>query len=263
MNTQNALVEIIIPVYNEEAQLEWSVTTLRSYLQTFPYRWRITVADNASTDKTWAIAQHLTETNADVCAIHLKQKGRGRALNLAWMTSDADVVAYMDVDLSTDLNALLPLVQPLVENSSDIGIGSRVARGAQTERQPKREILSRGYNALIRLGFGNVFSDAQCGFKAMRTDAARRLLPQVQDTNWFFDTELLLLARHQDYRLHEVPVRWIEDRDSRVNIRKTVMEDLRGLWRMRQAFWAGQAAQAARNPQPRQMVVQQKTPTAA
>ena len=238
---ENTLVEIVIPVYNEEAQIEWSVTTLRAWLNDhFPYRWRITVADNASTDTTWAIAQKLTETYADVHAIHLDQKGRGRALKYVWQMSAADVVCYMDVDLSTDINALVPLVAPLVTGQSDIAIGSRLAKGAQIERQLSREVLSRGYNLMIRTAFGNPFSDAQCGFKACRTDVARRVLPFVQDTNWFFDTEMLLLARHNDLRIHEVPVRWVEDRDSRVNIRKTVMEDIRGLWRMRQAFRRGE-----------------------
>jgi glycosyltransferase involved in cell wall biosynthesis len=228
------LVEVAIPVYNEEQVLEASIRQLHGHLDAaLTPAWRIVVVDNASTDGTWEVAQGLEQTFANVRALHLPQKGRGRALKAAWQASDADVVSYMDVDLSTSLDHFMPLVGPLLAGESDVAIGSRLLPTSNTRRQWKREIMSRTYNALIHLGFSAGFSDAQCGFKAITKAAAQRLLPQVEDTSWFFDTELLLLAAHHGFRIHEVPVHWIEDLDSRVNVRKTVAEDLKGLWRMR------------------------------
>ena len=241
MSWKDVLVEIVIPVYNEQEALERSVNNLRSYLKEyFPYRWRITIADNASTDRTWQIAQRLEQDYPDVKALHLDQKGRGRALRYAWTNTDADVVSYMDVDLSTNLKSFLPLVAPIITGHSELAIGSRLARGAVVTRQWKREIISRCYNLMIKLSFFNAFSDAQCGFKAVRADVVGRLLPQVENNEWFFDTEMLLLAEHNALRIYEVPVEWIEDLDTRVKIVKTAAEDMRGLWRMRTKFWRGE-----------------------
>ncbi len=241
MKWKEVLVEIVIPVYNEQEVLERSVNTLREYLlEHFPYRWRITIADNASIDKTWEIAERLQATYPEVKALHLDRKGRGRALRYAWSQSDADVVSYMDVDLSTNLKSFLPLVAPIITGHSELAIGSRLARGAIVTRQWKREIISRCYNLMTKLTFFNAFSDAQCGFKAVRTDIVRRMLPQVENNEWFFDTEMLLLAEHNSLRIYEVPVEWIEDLDTRVKIVKTAMEDIRGLWRMRRKFWRGE-----------------------
>jgi glycosyltransferase involved in cell wall biosynthesis len=234
------LVEIVIPVYNEEAALEKSVKQLYQFLkQDFPYRWQITIADNASKDRTWEIARQLTVALPEVKAIHLDQKGRGRALRQAWSNSEAEVVAYMDVDLSTGLEAFLPLVTPLVEGRNSIAIGSRLARGSQVTRQWKRELISRCYNLMIKTVFLNHFSDAQCGFKAITTKTACQLLPLIENNEWFFDTEMLLLAEHNGMVIHEVAVTWVEDLDSRVHITKTVKEDLKGLCRMRKSFWSG------------------------
>lgn len=230
----DVLVEVVIPVYNEEVVLEKSVNTLREYLVAhFPYRWRITIADNASKDNTLAIGRRLQEQYPDVQIIHLDQKGRGRALRHVWMQSDADVVSYMDVDLSTNLQSFLPLVAPIITGHSDLAIGSRLAKGARVTRQWKREIISRIYNLIIKLFFWNNFTDAQCGFKAGRASVIKEMLPLVQNQEWFFDTELLLLAEEQGKRIYEVPVDWIEDLDTRVNITKTAREDLEGLVRVR------------------------------
>lgn len=244
------VVDIVIPVYNEQAVLARSVQFLRNYLlANFPYSWRITIADNASTDGTWQIARELEEVfPGQVKALHLDQKGRGRALRYAWTVSNAEIVCYMDVDLSTDLDCLLPLVAPLVSGHSQIAIGSRLAKGAKVRRQPKREIISRCYNLLIKASFGKVFSDAQCGFKAIRHELAMELLPLIENNEWFFDTEMLLLAEHNKLRIYEVPVTWVEDLDTRVNIKKTVLEDLRGLRRMRLKFWRGEGKLATSEP---------------
>lgn len=228
------LIEIVVPVFNEEAVLESSICRLVSYLdEHFPFDWAVTIADNASADKTWQIAQRLATEIPGVDALHLKEKGRGRALRAAWVGSTADVVAYTDVDLSTDLNALLPLVAPLLSGHSDVAIGSRLANGSHVVRGPKREFISRCYNFLLRTVAGAHFRDAQCGFKALRREAALALLDSVENDNWFFDTELLLLAERHGMRIHEVPVDWTDDPDTRVRIFATALEDLRGIWRVK------------------------------
>jgi glycosyltransferase involved in cell wall biosynthesis len=230
---REATVEIVVPVYNEERDLERSVRRLRTYLDArFPFHATITIADNASTDGTRAIGARLAATIPGVRYMRLSDKGRGGALAAAWLDSHADVVAYMDVDLSTDLDALLPLVAPLISGHSDVAIGSRLASGARVKRGLKRELISRAYNALLRVSLGARFKDAQCGFKAIRADMARRLVPKVENQAWFFDTELLVLAQREGLRIHEVPVDWRDDADSRVEIIPAVLEDLRGVWRL-------------------------------
>jgi len=241
-------VDIVIPVYNEEATLDASVHRIHDYLSKyFPLTWRITIADNASRDQTWGVANRLAYELDHVQAIHLSEKGRGRALRRAWSaaTETATVVAYMDVDLSTDLDALLPLVAPFVSGHSDLAIGTRLARNANVVRGPKREFISRAYNLILKATVRNGFSDAQCGFKAVRADVAQALLPLIEDNGWFFDTELLVLAEHNGLRIHEVPVDWIDDADSRVDVRATAMEDLRGIRRMLRRFAKGEGVVSA------------------
>ncbi|HWJ98567.1 MAG TPA: glycosyltransferase, partial [Acidimicrobiales bacterium] len=238
---RTAAVEIVIPVFNEEAVLDGSVRALHDYLaDRFPLPWLITVADNASTDDTWAHAAALHAELPDVQALRLSAKGRGRALRAAWSQSPAPVVAYMDVDLSTGLDALLPLVAPLLSGHSDVAIGTRLAAGSHTTRGPKREAISRTYNLILRTTLRSGFSDAQCGFKAIRREAVTELLPLVEDDGWFFDTELLVLAEHNGLRIHEVPVDWVDDPDSSVDIIRTAADDLKGVGRMLRRFARGQ-----------------------
>ncbi|HEY6790138.1 MAG TPA: dolichyl-phosphate beta-glucosyltransferase [Trebonia sp.] len=228
------VVDIVVPVRDEERVLSSSVRRLAAYLRdSFPYRARITIAENGSSDGTWEIARSLAAELERVQAIRLDRPGRGGALKAAWLASDAEILAYMDVDLSTGLSALPPLVAPLLSGHSDLAIGTRLARGARVTRGLKRAVISHGYNLLLRATLGARFSDAQCGFKAIRADRAARLLPLVQDTGWFFDTELLVLAQRDGLRIHEVPVDWTDDPDSRVNILATVLADMRGIARVR------------------------------
>lgn len=234
------VLDVAMPVYNEAHVLAASIGRLHRYLsEQFPFTWRITIVDNASTDGTLDEAHRLAAQLPGVEVLHLERKGRGLALRAAWSASDATVCAYMDIDLSTGLDALLPLVAPLVTGHSDMAIGSRLAPGATVARGPRREIISRSYNAILRLVFANRFRDAQCGFKAIRTDIARRLLPAVVDDGWFFDTELLLLAEHNGLRIHEVPVDWVDDPDSRVDVRRTAADDLRGVQRVARTLLRG------------------------
>jgi putative flippase GtrA len=242
-------VDIVLPVFNEEDDLEASVRRLHAYLSDrFPLDWVVTVADNASTDGTWGIACRLAGELKGVRAVHLDRKGRGRALRETWTSSEARVVAYMDIDLSTDLDALLPLVAPLVSGHSDVAIGSRLASAARVVRGPRREAISRSYNLLLKGVLRAGFSDAQCGFKAVRSDVARRLLPLVEDDAWFFDTELLVLAEHNGLRIHEVPVDWVDDPDSRVDVVRTATDDLRGVLRVLRRTWRGEATLPAAGP---------------
>jgi len=226
-------VEIAIPVHNEQAALEPSVRRLHDFCrESLPYSFRIVIADNASEDGTAAIGARLADELDSVAYLRLSEKGRGRALRRVWSRSEADVVAYMDVDLSTGLEALLPLVAPLISGHSDLAIGTRLARGARVVRGPKREVISRTYNRLLHLSLRSRFSDAQCGFKAGRAATIKALLPRVEDQAWFFDTELLVLAERSGLRIHEVPVDWVDDPDSRVDIVRTALDDLRGILRV-------------------------------
>ncbi len=235
MDKKSVRVDVVIPVYNEERDLECSVTTLRQFLlDNVDYAWRIVVADNASTDRTLDIAKELAgRYPQQVTYVHLDQKGRGRALRRAWTESDADIVSYMDVDLSTDLSAFPPLIDGLIDSEYDVAIGSRLKPGAQVERGLKREFISRSYNLLIKLLFWHSFSDAQCGFKAVTRRAVQDIVPLIKDQAWFFDSELLLLAERMGYKIFEVPVKWTDDPDSRVRIVSTAWEDIKGLFRVR------------------------------
>jgi putative flippase GtrA len=233
-------LDVVVPVYNEQESLENSVRVLHATLSAqFDDPWRITIADNASTDDTARLAARLAAELPEVEVLHLDEKGRGRALKRAWLASAAEVVAYVDVDLSTDLRALPPLVAPLLSGHSDIAIGTRLGRGSRVVRGAKREFVSRGYNLLLRRAMGVTFTDAQCGFKAMRRDVAQRVLPLVEDTGWFFDTELLIIAERAGLRIHEVPVDWIDDENSSVDIVATAIADLKGLVRVWRSILSG------------------------
>jgi glycosyltransferase involved in cell wall biosynthesis len=228
-------VDVVIPCYNEVTVLRQSVEQVLQFLAGQPqYDWRVVIADNGSTDGTGKLAEELESEYPRVKAFLLTIKGRGLALREAWLQSDADVVSYMDVDLSTDLQHLPRLIALVAEEGCAVAVGSRLARGAKTRRSLKREITSRGYVLLIRATFpGLRITDAQCGFKAVSRQAVQDLVPRVKNRMWFFDTELLILAHRRGYRICEVPVKWDEDADTKVNIMKTALEDVRGLMRMR------------------------------
>jgi len=226
-------IAVVIPVYNEEKVLPESIAKLRDFLsQNLRHQWHIVIADNASKDKTWEIAQFLAKQYPDVTPFHLDEKGRGRALRKVWLESKADIVSYMDVDLSTGLDAFPKLVQAIIDGS-DIAIGSRLKRGAKTTRGLKREFTSRCYNLIIKMMFFTTLSDAQCGFKAVSRDCAQKILPLTKNNEWFFDTEMLLLSMKNGYKIAEIPVTWVDDPGTTVNIKKTVIEDLKGLARLR------------------------------
>ena len=228
-------VDVVIPCLDEVQVLRQSVeTTVRLFAEHPEFEWRLIIADNGSTDGTTELATRLTEEYPQVAAIFLPVRGRGLALKQAWLDSDSDIVAYMDVDLSTDIRHLPVLIGMVASGSCDIAIGSRLARGSRTKRSIKRETTSRGYVAMIRATFPRLrITDAQCGFKALNRKAVTELVPLIENNMWFFDTEMLILAHKHGYTIRELPVRWVEDPDTKVKILKTAAEDIRGLVRMR------------------------------
>jgi glycosyltransferase involved in cell wall biosynthesis len=229
-------VDVVVPVYNEERALPQSIPVLRNFLSepAFPYSWRIVIADNASTDETPVVGRRLAEEpGGQVEYVRIERKGRGVALKQTWLNSPMDIVSYMDVDLSTGLEAFPALIGAIAGGDYDVAIGSRLLAQSRITRSVKRRLLTRGYNTIIRALFMTRFSDAQCGFKAVSQEAAQAIIPLIEDNNWFFDTELLILAEKMGYRVKDVPVQWVEDSDTRVKIAATITEDLRGLLRMR------------------------------
>ena len=226
-------VEIVVPVYNEEAALPGSIERLTGFLErNLTNPWRVTIADNASIDGTRAVSEELARQYSNVDYFYLPQKGRGRALRATWLDSRADIVSYMDVDLSTDLSHFPQLVSAL-ESGYQIAIGSRLSGKSQVTRAFKREFISRSYNLLIKSLFFTPFPDAQCGFKALTRSAAQAIIPAIENNNWFFDTELLIIAAKRGYRIKSIPVKWDDDPTSTVNITGTAVEDIKGLLRLR------------------------------
>lgn len=228
-------VEIVIPVYNEEKELEGNIARLADFCEKnlTEYEWHITIADNASTDNTPIIAAMIGKKNSHISHFRLEQKGRGRAVKRVWSQSKSDYCAYMDLDLSTDLVHLPNLFQAL-EKGYDIAIGSRLAKGAKVEgRTWIRELTSRSLNFFfIQVFFHTHFTDAQCGFKAVRRDVVDTLLPHILDNGWFFDGELLIVAEKSGYKIYEEPVHWIDNPGSTVRLISTITGDIRVMWRL-------------------------------
>jgi glycosyltransferase involved in cell wall biosynthesis len=226
--------EIVIPVYNEEEQVEQSVLKLCNYLeQNFHGEsWNVTVADNASTDKTPLIMQRVKNDNPKIKYLRLEKKGRGFALKTAWNKSDAKIVAYMDVDLSTHIKHIPELINSLKNHDFSISIGSRLLSKSKIKRSLKREIISRIYNLIVKIIHQVKFSDAQCGFKAVKREVFQKLSPLIKNNEWFFDSEMLIISEKLGYKIYEIPVEWNEDMGSTVKIVPTAIEDLKGLWRL-------------------------------
>lgn len=243
-DTQELDADIVVPVYNEEVELGSSIMILVEQLKVLenlpePISAQVVIADNASSDRTWSLACSLTETFPGyVRAVRIPEKGRGRALKVAWLSSQARALAYTDVDLSTDIMQIPDLIRPILNGTADISFGSRLMPQSNVRRCPKREFISRSYNRMLQTYLGVSFHDAQCGFKAISNEAARALLPLVKDNEWFFDTELLVLGERMNIAMNEFPVRWEEDPNSTVNIADTVRKDLAGMRRLREAVTA-------------------------
>ncbi len=239
-------LDVVLPVLNEAHILERSVAQVRHFLsQEVPHRCRVVIVDNGSTDGTKELGEGLSRQYQNVDFIRLEQRGRGRALRYAWTQSQADIMCYTDVDISTDLEALPKMINAIIKGECDIAIGSRLAKRSRIRRCLKREVISRLYNVLIKVVLFTRFTDAQCGFKAVTREVVDRVVPQVKDQAWFFDTELLVLAEKEGYRVKDVPVVWTEDSDSRVKILSTAWEDIKGVFRLRAFLWSRRFGRAA------------------
>jgi glycosyltransferase involved in cell wall biosynthesis len=245
LNRGTALtLDVVIPVLNEAHVLAKSVETVLAFLrERFQCEWRLVIVDNGSTDGTQHVAKDLRQQHPEVQFLQLAQRGRGRALRHAWLQSRADIVCYMDVDLSTGLDHLPALIGAIADDGYDIAIGSRLMPEARTTRSFKREVISRIYNIFVKTVLFTRFSDAQCGFKAVSRRAVEQIIPQIADQSWFFDTELLVLAEKQGYRIKDIPVVWIEDDDSRVKIFQTGWDDIKGVFRLRRQLWKRRTAE--------------------
>jgi glycosyltransferase involved in cell wall biosynthesis len=235
-------VEITIPVYNEETELEKNILKLADFCEKnlTKYDWNITIADNASSDNTPIIAANLSKANSRIQLFRLEEKGRGRAVKRAWSNSQSDYCAYMDLDLSTDLRHL-PNILAALDNGYDIAIGSRLAKGSKVEgRTLIREITSRTLNFFfIQFWFRTHFTDAQCGFKAVTKKVVNELIPRIKDNDWFFDGELLIVGEKSGYKIYEEPVHWVDNPGSTVRLVSTIWGDIKVMWRLlRSRPWA-------------------------
>lgn len=233
-------VDLIVPTLNEVHVLRRSIERIRQYMRDeFPYPARVVVADNGSTDGTGDLAEQLAQEYEDVGVVRLNARGRGRALRQAWSETEAEIVAYTDVDISTELPALERMCRAIWEDGYDMAVGSRLMRESQTTRGLKREAISRIYNLFIKVVLWTRFSDAQCGCKAVSRRVVKDLMPLVQDEEWFFDTELLVRGEKGGYRVKDIPVTWVDDDDSRVKIVSTAWKDIQGVLRLRRQLWFG------------------------
>jgi len=224
---------VVLPVYNEEKVLRKSIQTLIAFLRdNDKYNWKIVIADNNSKDSTGAIARVLESENPAVKYLYIPRKGRGIALRTAWEQTDCDFVSYMDIDLSTGLDALVRAMD-MLSGGADIVVGNRLAEDSKTTRCFKREFISQSYNIVIKMALGTHFHDAHCGFKTGRREIVQKILPFIDDNEWFFDTEFLFYGEKLGHKIMEIPVTWIEDMDTKAKIFKDAYDDLRGLYRLR------------------------------
>ncbi len=233
-------VEIIIPVLNEEEILEENVTMLHRFLsKKCVIPWQITIFSNGSTDKTVEIGTRLSKRFSRVNFRHIPEKGKAKTYKLAWPSSKASIVGFMDADMSTELDAFPKCMDAIMNNKADIVIGDRLSSDAMIERSLKREILSRGYNTLLRSLFLRThIVDAHCGFKFLKKSVACALLPHIKDECWFFDTELLMLAEQTGHRIEQVPVLWIERKASKVKIMRVMTDYVFNLVKLRFRIWS-------------------------
>ena len=226
-------IEIVVPVYNEEQALPSTILILTDFLNAnVTKHWQIVIADNASTDNTRSVSEMLCGKYPGVNYKYIPRKGRGGALRRVWLDSTADIVSYMDVDLATNLDHFPQLIESL-DSGYHIAIGSRLSKGSRVTRSVRREVISRTYNVMIKSMLFTGFPDAQCGFKALTRETADAIIPQIKDNNWFFDTELLIIAAKRGYRISSVPVKWDDDPNSSVKVARTIGESILGLLRLR------------------------------
>lgn len=223
------LIDFCLPAYNEEKILKNNVLKLLNYLKTqnFNFRWRIVIVVNGSSDNSFALAEKLSFAYpGEIIALNIISPGRGNALKKTWLQSTADILIYMDIDLSSSLENIADLLAPLIENKADLTIGSRLMPEAKIKRSFFRELNSRGYNFLAKIILGHKFSDLQCGFKAVKKETFLKILPYLKDDKWFFDTELIILTNFFHYKIKEVPIKWEERQYNQGKSKVKVIRDV-------------------------------------
>ena len=228
-------IDLVLPVYNGENYIEKSIRKLHDWIKQNPdHEYNIVIAINASTDNTLNIAKKLeSELPNEIRVMNIPQKGRGVAIRTGWENSNAEICAYMDADLSADLKHITEIIEPIIKNEAQICCGSRKMQDSSVKTTLMRGVLSWLYNLTLRTTLGLKIADSQCGFKSIRTDAAKKIIPLVESNGWFFDSELLVIAQKNGFKIKAVPVKWIDDVQTTVIVPKIVTEFLKGIKRMR------------------------------
>jgi glycosyltransferase involved in cell wall biosynthesis len=233
---KSSKIEITIPILNEEFRLEQGVTEAVEFLENSGIdNYSIVLADNGSTDNTEQIAQSLTKRFPTVKAIKVSKRGVGLALKQSWGSSEADFIGYMDVDLATDLNHILEAYRILQGEEVDVVNGSRLLPNSQVKnRSIIRGITSHGFNYLLKALLKVNISDGMCGFKFLKKTSYDKILKSgLENNEWFFCTELLVKAEWMGMNIHEIPVKWEDDSDSRVELFKTITKYLKEIKRLK------------------------------
>jgi len=229
-----ATLSVVLPAYNEVNRLEVAVAKISQALKEDEYPYEIIIAEDGSTDGTAEKAEELAQKNSCVKHIHREKRlGRGTALSNAFRQCNGEVFVYMDLDLSTDLKSLKPLVDAIIIEGYDFSTGSRMLPESRVERTLGRSISSKSYNFLVRHMLDSKVKDHQCGFKALRKEAVLSLLNEVEATHWFWDTEILVRAHRHGFKIKEIPVNWTSGEDTKVNLAKdswSMFWEVTSLW---------------------------------
>ena len=230
------MINIIIPLYNEGKIIAKTIETLIHFLAQsgFPYEYVITLANNASTDNSLMVCEELTRKFRQVRILDLTGKGKGRAIRAAWTTAEAEILTFMDADLSSDLSFFRSLIDAVVVEGYDLATGNRLGKNSKIiNRRFLRSVASRLYNIFIRVLFKTSISDHQCGFKAMSKQAFFSVAPLLEDNAWFFDTELIVMARQQGLKIKPIDIMWSDNTDSKVTLGRTSYEMFRAAWKLK------------------------------
>ncbi len=222
-------VSIILPAHNEAGKIDEAVRQTKQAMAAVTPSYELLIAEDGSVDGTAERARALAATDPYVRHLHSDVRlGRGKALNRAFKVARGAVIMFMDVDLSTDLAYLQPLISAIRDEHYDIAIGSRLLSASETKRSVKRSTLSTVYNFLVRLMLRSKLRDHQCGFKAFRRTSLLHILDEITDEHWFWDTELLVRAQRTGYRIKELPVHW-EDKGA-ANTKVRALRDSAGMF---------------------------------
>jgi glycosyltransferase AglD len=228
-------VSVVFPAHNEASQLENAVAQVDAVLKSYGYSYEIIVAEDGSTDGTDRLAEELSKKNPCVRHIHgEKRLGRGKALNATFKQANGEIFVYMDVDLATDLRHLKELVDSIKVEGYDFSTGSRMMKQSKVERSGTRQMTSKTYNFVVRFFLRSKIRDHQCGFKGFKKEPTLKLIDKVQARHWFWDTEILVRAQREGYRVKEIPVEWKSGAGTKVNLFK---DSWNMFWQVISLWW--------------------------